>query len=198
MCYINALDNTFAFQVIVKLHPTTPPPLPPSKGIRKFCLWNPKSGKTLFVKSGILDLGIRNTAQRIRNPTKDWNPVSKFHWLEVESGIHGMESRIQDCLGFTLTWGDTQLFRQIRAGIIISRCWICLNRFLWFLEQSPNSLIIGKSTLMTSLCLGLSEKVHLEKYTVATFLKNQMAHGVEEFPVVGERRTQKIRKNLSE
>ena len=59
--------------------------------------------------------------------------------------------------------------RQIRAGIIISRCWICLNRFLWFLEQSPNSLIIGKSTLMTSLCLGLSEKVHLEKYTVATF-----------------------------
>ena len=42
MCYINALDNTFAFQVIVKL------PLP-SKGIRKFCLWNPKPGKTLFV-----------------------------------------------------------------------------------------------------------------------------------------------------
>ena len=32
MCYINALDNTFAFQVIVKLHPPTPPhpiPAPP-------------------------------------------------------------------------------------------------------------------------------------------------------------------------
>ena len=173
MCYINALDNTFAFQVIVKLHPPTPPP--PSEIRENFIceIWNPGP----------------------------WNPEyssSKFHWLEVESGIHGMESRIQDCLGFSLTWGDTQLFRQIRAGIIISRCWICLNRFLWFLEQSPNSLIIGKSTLMTSLCLGLSEKVHLEKYTVATFLKNQMAHGVEEFPVVGERRTQKIRKNLSE
>ena len=27
MGYINALDNTFAFQVVVKLHP--PPPLPP-------------------------------------------------------------------------------------------------------------------------------------------------------------------------
>ena len=78
MCYINALDNTFAFQVIVKLHPPTP--LPPSnKGIRKFCLWNPKPRKTLFVKSGIVDVGIRNTAQRIRNPTKDWNPESKFH-----------------------------------------------------------------------------------------------------------------------
>ena len=76
MCYINALDNTFAFQVFVKL---PPPPPPPSKGIRKFCLWNPKPGKTLFVKSGIVDVGIRNTAQRIRNPTKDWNLVSKFH-----------------------------------------------------------------------------------------------------------------------
>ena len=75
MCYINALDNPFAYQVIVKLRP----PPPPSKGIRKFCLWNPKYGKTLFVKSGIVDVGIRNTALRIRNPTKDWNPVSKFH-----------------------------------------------------------------------------------------------------------------------
>ena len=62
MCYINALDNTFAFQVIMKFW--------------KFCLWNPKPGKTLFVKSGIVDVGIQNTAQRIRNPTKDWNPVS--------------------------------------------------------------------------------------------------------------------------
>ena len=43
MCYSNALDNTFAFQVLVKLHLPTPPhpilaPSPPSKGIRKFCL----------------------------------------------------------------------------------------------------------------------------------------------------------------
>ena len=32
MCYSNALDNTFAFQVLVKLHPPTPPhpiPAPP-------------------------------------------------------------------------------------------------------------------------------------------------------------------------
>ena len=74
MCYINALDNPFAFQVIVKLRPATHPPL-----WNVVCLWNPKYGKTLFVKSGIVDVGIRNTAQRIRNPTKDWNPVSKFH-----------------------------------------------------------------------------------------------------------------------
>ena len=59
-----------------------------------FCLWNPEPG-----------FGIRNTAQGIRYPTNDWNPESKFYWqiLEssyLESGIHGVESRIQDSPGF--------------------------------------------------------------------------------------------------
>ena len=35
---------------------------------RKFCLWNPESRKFLFVESGILGFGKRNTAQGIRNP----------------------------------------------------------------------------------------------------------------------------------
>ena len=45
------------------------------KGIRipkfkkvRFGLWNPVSG----------GLGIRNTVQETQNPTKDWNPESKF------------------------------------------------------------------------------------------------------------------------
>ena len=38
-----------------------------------------ESGKNLHVESGILSFGIRNTAQRIRNPTNVWNPESKFH-----------------------------------------------------------------------------------------------------------------------
>ena len=69
----------------------------------------PESGKFLNMESGIpLKIGIqnptdkhwnsvpgiRNTAQGIRNPTKDWNPESKFHWQCLESGIHGVESRI--------------------------------------------------------------------------------------------------------
>ena len=37
------------------------------------------SGKLLHVESGILDFGIRNTAQRFRNPTNDYNPESKYH-----------------------------------------------------------------------------------------------------------------------
>ena len=53
----------------------------------------------LLMESGILSFGIRNTVH-------DWNPESKFYWqilessTSVESGIHSVESRIQDCSGF--------------------------------------------------------------------------------------------------
>ena len=64
---------------------------------RNFCWWNPESGK-LLVESGILGFGIRN-------PSKDLNPESKVPLTKtgiqyLESVIHGVESRIQDCLGF--------------------------------------------------------------------------------------------------
>ena len=44
-----------------------------------FCKWNPDSRKILPVESGILGLGIRNTAQGIRNLSNDWDPEYKFH-----------------------------------------------------------------------------------------------------------------------
>ena len=52
--------------------------------------------------------GIRkHFAYGIRNPTNDWNPESRIQVLQknsgiqcLESGIHGEESRIQDCPGF--------------------------------------------------------------------------------------------------
>ena len=49
---------------------------------------------------------IRNPVPGTRNPYKDLNPESKFHWQTqtgiqyLESGIHCVESRIQDCIGF--------------------------------------------------------------------------------------------------
>ena len=46
----------------------------PCKGVRI-----PESEKLLLVESGILGLGIRNTAVGIRNSTNNWNPESKFH-----------------------------------------------------------------------------------------------------------------------
>ena len=56
MCYINALDNTFAFQVVVKLHPPTP--LPPPLVVRE-------SGR-LLVESEIFVCEIWNPGP--------WNP----------------------------------------------------------------------------------------------------------------------------
>ena len=54
----------------------------------------PESMEFLFVESGILGFGIRNTAQGIRNPANDWNPESKFHCLRIfESSIWNPESK---------------------------------------------------------------------------------------------------------
>ena len=38
-----------------------------------------ESENLLLVESGILGFGIQNTAQGSRNPSKDWNPESKFY-----------------------------------------------------------------------------------------------------------------------
>ena len=75
----------------------------PCKGIRNpwnFCIWNPESGKILFVESGIRE----NFACRIQNPGKVclWNPESGkillvvsgiWKILLVESGILGFGIR---------------------------------------------------------------------------------------------------------
>ena len=45
----------------------------------------PVSRKVLLVESAIFGFGIQNTAQEIRNPTKDWNPGSNFHLQRLES-----------------------------------------------------------------------------------------------------------------
>ena len=52
-------------------------------------------GKFLPVEFGILGLGFRNTAVRIRNPSSTEK--------DLESAIHGVESRIQHCIGFLYT-----------------------------------------------------------------------------------------------
>ena len=54
----------------------------PYKGLRIS-----ESRRILLVESGI-----RNAAQWIRNPTNDWNPESKFHWLKLESSISNPDS----------------------------------------------------------------------------------------------------------
>ena len=63
-----------------------------------------ESRKFQLLKSGILGFGIRNTTQEFGIPQRNgiWNPSfideeSEIQYLE--SGTHGVESRIQDCLG---------------------------------------------------------------------------------------------------
>ena len=68
------------------------PPIGTSKVIRIT-----KSGKFFLVESAIKGFGFRNLAQGIRNPTKMGirNPCP----TAKKSGIHSLESRMQDCLG---------------------------------------------------------------------------------------------------
>ena len=42
---------------------------------------------------GILDCGIRNTAQGIWNPNSAWNPEVKFYWQRLESNTWNLESK---------------------------------------------------------------------------------------------------------
>ena len=69
-------------------------------------IWIPKTGKLLLVESGIgiLGLRIRKTTQEIRIPKRLESgiqvPLTKTGIQYVESGISGLESTIQDCLGF--------------------------------------------------------------------------------------------------
>ena len=78
-----------------------PPPSNPCEGIRI-----PESGKFLLAESGTLGFGIRNTAAGIRNPANDG--IAIFHWRKVESGIHDVESMVQDCLSRSITWDENQ------------------------------------------------------------------------------------------
>ena len=47
--------------------------------------------KFLLVESGILGFGMRNTAQRMRNPTKDWNPIQGSTRKNKESSAWNQE-----------------------------------------------------------------------------------------------------------
>ena len=64
----------------------------------------PEAQKILLVESGILDFGICNTAQGIRNCTiRDPSSTDK------KSRTNDVEFRIQDCLGFPYIRGSKGL-----------------------------------------------------------------------------------------
>ena len=70
----------------------------------KFCSLNPELN---------MGFGTRNVAQENRNPTKDWNPESKFHCHRLESSTWNPESSAWNPESKTfldfLTWSDSRL-----------------------------------------------------------------------------------------
>ena len=73
-------------------------------------------------ESGILGFGIRNTAQT-RNPESHGRLESRIQVLLtktgiqcLESGIHGLESRIQDCPGFPYMGRSVVIDLRVRNG----------------------------------------------------------------------------------
>ena len=79
----------------------------------KQIIWFVESGKFLPAESGILGFRIHNTAQEPGIALhRTWNLESKFHWQSLESGVRGVESRIQDCLGFLYMERSTLLKRK--------------------------------------------------------------------------------------
>ena len=91
----------------------------------KFCLWNPESSENLFVgnwKSRTWAFGIQLKKSGIPLTIKIRNPSSTNKESEIycpESGIHSVESRIQDCLAFPyIMWhtNHNELYWQQRAN----------------------------------------------------------------------------------
>ena len=86
----------------------------------KFCLWNPESSENLFV--GNWESGIQLKKSGIPLTIKIRNPSSTNKESEIycpESGIHSVESRIQDCLAFPyIMWhtNHNELYWQQRAN----------------------------------------------------------------------------------
>ena len=82
------------------LYQTAPTPSPPHEVICPFrntkssCLWNPESWALEYGYSSRNLESYKGLESRIQAPLK------KCAIKYLESGIYGVESRIQDCLGF--------------------------------------------------------------------------------------------------
>lgn len=94
----------------------------PDPEIRKILLVESGIRKYFLLESGILVFGIGNTAQLIRVPLTVGNrnlssTENESIIQHLESGIHGIESRIQDCLEFPYTERTTaQAVKNIKKN----------------------------------------------------------------------------------
>ena len=97
---------------------------------------NPNSGNWEIFACGIRNPGLWNPEYRIRNPTIDWNPESKFHWQKIEITWNPESKAVVD----SLSWAKISLniYNQICVlGLtgtttnFISIQSICLYWYCW-------------------------------------------------------------------
>ena len=92
--------------------------------------------RPLFRECGIMSFGMRNTAQGIRNPTKDWNTGSKFKRQRLESSTLNSESTAWNpestTVMETLMWGEHKFWPyphpyMLMPASLVRPCYVYAN-----------------------------------------------------------------------
>ena len=131
----------------------------------KFCLWNPNSTvEFVLVELEIPDLRIRNSAQEIRNPSYT-GKESEIQYLE--SRIHSVESRIQDCLAFPyIMWhkNHNELYWQQRANNKIDHGKFTVrNKHLRYTNE-----LLCRQQRTNRLFMGISDEIEVATVAILT------------------------------
>ena len=99
---------------------------------------NPESGKFLPLESEILDFGIRNTTQGIRNPFHDWNPDSKSHWERIQNRVPGLWTPRRGIQNPNVSWiplhWATGTFSSVAFKLLIEKSFCNLTGFVQAME----------------------------------------------------------------
>ena len=126
------------------------------------------SQKTLNVESGILGLGIRNTAVGNRNPTKDCNPnpsSTDKDWNEV-LGIRNLLHGIQD---LKMSWGPLQGANRPLAS----------SKNPHFQNEARCTTFLVK---MSFICMRMKNDFHIKGWAPTLVLK-QRPGGTGKWPI---------------
>ena len=137
----------------------------------KFCLLNPELN---------MGFGTRNVAQENRNPTKDWNPESKFHCHRLESSTWNPESSAWNPESKTfldfLTWSDSRLIwpsytiSGMHKKVMVPHLSRTVPIFQWIHSQINVVIVPLEIVPPTNLWVerrGVDDSVHISRYTIS-------------------------------
>ena len=144
---------------------------PIQKNPEKFYLLNPEL---------TLGFGTRNVAQENRNPTKDWNPESKFHCHRMESSTWNPESAAWNPESNTvldfLTWSDSRLIwpsytiSSMHKKVMVPHLSWTVPIFQWTHSQMNVVIVPLEIVPLTNLWVeraGVGDPVHINRYSIS-------------------------------